>query len=151
MRRKQRGITLLGWIVLLIPVALVVYAGIRLAPVYLNYYRVARSISQVAEEAKGDDTTNAGTLRSSLGKRLDIESVEFPDLKDFAIKERHRITFRVEAFNWLNHPNWNGADTNPNNVVLDSSGKVDPQKSTFGKVSSKGGNRELQFALRYQF
>jgi hypothetical protein len=71
--------------------------------------------------------------------------------KDFAFKERHRFTFRVEAFNWLNHPNWNGADTNPNNVVLDSSGKVDLQKSTFGKVSSKGGNRELQFALRYQF
>jgi hypothetical protein len=86
MRRKQRGITLLGWIVLLIPVALVVYAGIRLAPVYLNYYRVARTISQVAEEAKGDDTTNAQTLRTALGKRLDIESIEFPDLKDFVIK-----------------------------------------------------------------
>jgi carboxypeptidase family protein len=71
--------------------------------------------------------------------------------KDFAFKERHRITFRVEAFNWLNHPNWNGANTNPNDIVLDSSGKVDLQKSTFGKVSGKGGNRELQFALRYQF
>jgi hypothetical protein len=79
-------VTFLGWVVLLIPVAIVVYAGIRLAPVYLNYYRVARSISQVAEEAKGDDTTNAGTLRSALGKRLDIESIEFPDLKDFVIK-----------------------------------------------------------------
>jgi len=86
MRRKQRGVTFLGWVVLLIPVAIVVYAGIRLAPVYLNYYRVARSISQVAEEAKGDDTTNAGSLRSALGKRLDIESIEFPDLKDFTIK-----------------------------------------------------------------
>jgi hypothetical protein len=86
MRRKQQGVTFLGWVVLLIPVAIVVYAGIRLAPVYMNYYRVARSISQVAEEAKGDDTTNAGTLRTALGKRLDIESIEFPDLKDFVIK-----------------------------------------------------------------
>ncbi|HEY6400904.1 MAG TPA: TonB-dependent receptor, partial [Blastocatellia bacterium] len=64
--------------------------------------------------------------------------------KDFAFKERHRITFRVEAFNWLNHPNWSGANTNPNDLVLDSSGKVDLQKSTFGKISGKGGNRELQ-------
>lgn len=86
MRRKQQGITFLGWVFLLIPVALVAYAGIRLAPVYLNYYRVARTISQVAEEAKGDDTTNAGTLRVALGKRLDIESVEFPDLKDFVVR-----------------------------------------------------------------
>jgi len=71
--------------------------------------------------------------------------------KDFAVKERHRFTFRVEAFNWLNHPNWNGANTNPNDIVIDSSGKVDLQKSTFGKISSKSSNRELQFALRYQF
>jgi hypothetical protein len=86
MRRKQQGVTFLGWVVLLVPVAIVVYAAIRLAPVYLNYYRVARTVSQVAEEAKGDDSTNAQTLRTALGKRLDIESIEFPDLKDFVIK-----------------------------------------------------------------
>jgi hypothetical protein len=71
--------------------------------------------------------------------------------KDFTIKEGHRITFRVEAFNWLNHPNWNGPNTDPTDVVLDSDGKVNLQRSTFGKISGKGGNRELQFALRYQF
>jgi hypothetical protein len=70
--------------------------------------------------------------------------------KDFTIKEGHRITFRAEAFNWLNHPDWSGPDTNPNNVVI-TDGKVNLERSTFGKISSKGGNRELQFALRYQF
>lgn len=70
--------------------------------------------------------------------------------KDFTIKESHRFTFRIEAFNWLNHPDWGGPDTNPNNVVL-VDGKVDFNRSTFGKISSKGGNRELQVALRYQF
>ncbi len=86
MRRNQRGITFVGWIFLLIPLAVVAYAVIRLAPVYLNYMRVSRSISQVASEAKGDDTTNAQTLRVSLNKRLDIESIEFPDTKDFVIR-----------------------------------------------------------------
>jgi hypothetical protein len=71
--------------------------------------------------------------------------------KDFTIKEGHRITFRAEAFNWLNHPDWGGPDTNPNNIVIGTDGKVDLNRSTFGKVSGKGGNRELQFALRYQF
>jgi hypothetical protein len=71
--------------------------------------------------------------------------------KDFTIKEGHRITFRAEAFNWLNHPDWSGPDTNPNNVVIGTDGKVDLNRSTFGKINSKGGNRELQFALRYQF
>ncbi|MEP7340255.1 MAG: TonB-dependent receptor, partial [Acidobacteriota bacterium] len=71
--------------------------------------------------------------------------------KDFTIKESHRFTFRVEAFNWLNHPDWSGADRNPNNIVLDAAGKVNLTASTFGKITGKGGNRELQFALRYQF
>jgi hypothetical protein len=59
-------------------------------------------------------------------------------VKDFSITEGHRIQFRAEMYNWLNHPNWDGANTNPTS-------------STFGKVTGKGGNRELQFALRYQF
>ena len=40
MRHSQRGVTFIGWLFLLIPVAIVVYAGIRLAPIYLNYMRV---------------------------------------------------------------------------------------------------------------
>jgi hypothetical protein len=59
-------------------------------------------------------------------------------LKDFFIKERHKITFRAEAFNWPNHPNWGGAETNR-------------QSANFGKVTTKSGERQLQFALRYQF
>ena len=70
--------------------------------------------------------------------------------KEFAFKERHRFTFRVEAFNWLNHPNWGNPNNNPNDIVIEA-GKVNLARSTFGKISSKGGNRELQFALRYQF
>jgi hypothetical protein len=76
--------------------------------------------------------------------------------KEFAVTERQRITFRFEAFNWLNHPNLGGEtggnpNLNPTNVVLDANGKVDPVRSTFGKITTKGGQRELQFALRYQF
>jgi carboxypeptidase family protein len=75
--------------------------------------------------------------------------------KDFAITEKQRITFRFEAFNWLNHPNLGGEtggnpDLNPTHIKL-VNGKIDPVGSTFGKVTTKGGQRELQFALRYQF
>ena len=50
MRREQRGVTTIGWLVLLMPFAVVIYAGIRLAPIYLNYMNVARTLTQVSSE-----------------------------------------------------------------------------------------------------
>jgi hypothetical protein len=67
-----------------------------------------------------------------------FQNHNFTLFKEFYVTESQVIQFRAEAYNWPNHPNWGGADTNP----------VSP---TFGKVTGKGGNRELQFALRYQF
>jgi hypothetical protein len=85
MRHSQRGITFIGWLVLLLPVAIVVYAGIRLAPIYLNYMRVAKSVSQTAGEAKGGDTTNATSLRVTLAKHFDIEGITKPGPDDIDI------------------------------------------------------------------
>jgi hypothetical protein len=84
MRRTQRGITFIGWLFLLIPVAIVGYSAIRLVPVYLNYSKVVRSMDQMAEEARAGDS--ATSLRFGLEKRLDIEGITFPDIKDFVIR-----------------------------------------------------------------
>jgi hypothetical protein len=81
MHKRQRGVTFIGWLCLLIPIAIVGYACIRLAPVYLNYMRVAHSIEQTVAEFKSDEAVNAEAIRISLTKRLDIEEVEFPDVK----------------------------------------------------------------------
>jgi hypothetical protein len=85
MRRKQRGITFIGWIFLLVPIAIVGYGLIRLVPIYLNYSRVARSLHQVVQEANGDDSVNLAAIRVAIEKRLDVEGVEFPDPKDFTV------------------------------------------------------------------
>jgi Tfp pilus assembly major pilin PilA len=84
MKRTQRGVTMIGWIVLLIPIAIVGYSAIRLIPIYLNYMKIARSMEQTAQELRGSDTQQG--IRTSLEKRLDIEQVEFPDVKDFTIR-----------------------------------------------------------------
>ena len=84
MKRTQRGVTMIGWIVLLIPVAIVGYSAIRLIPIYLNYAKIARSMSQLAQEARSTDTQQ--NIRFALEKRLDIEQVSFPDAKDFTIR-----------------------------------------------------------------
>ena len=57
--------------------------------------------------------------------------------------EGQSIWFRFEAFNWINHPNWGTSST----ITVD----VNPRNATFGKVNTKYGQREIQFALRYAF
>jgi hypothetical protein len=85
MRSKQAGITLIGWIVLLAPMAVCIYAAIRLTPIYLNYMKVAKTLEQVKTELKGGGNANQQQVRRSIEDRLNIEGVEFPDIKDFKI------------------------------------------------------------------
>jgi Domain of unknown function (DUF4845) len=96
MHSKQRGVTLIGWLFLLIPIAIVVYAGIRLAPVYLNYMKVARSMDQLTSELHSDDTASVTMIRTALGKHLDIQSVDHPDVKEFEIR-RDGATWIVQT------------------------------------------------------
>ena len=84
MKRTQRGVTMIGWIVLLIPIAIVGYTGIRLVPIYLNYTKIARAMEQLTQESRGSDSQQ--NVRFALDKRLDIEQVDFPDIKDFTIR-----------------------------------------------------------------
>jgi len=63
--------------------------------------------------------------------------------KSFHITEAQSVTARFEVFNWLNHPNWGG----------ETGGglQVNPTGSNFGRVVTKGGQRNLQISLRYSF
>jgi len=85
MRSKQTGITFIGWIILLIPVAVCGYAGIRLAPIYLNYMKVAKTLEQVKSEFKDDGGASQIAIRLAVEKRLNTESVDYPDIKDIKI------------------------------------------------------------------
>jgi hypothetical protein len=58
--------------------------------------------------------------------------------KTFRITENHRLTFRGEAYNIPNHPNWDGAERNP-------------ESANFGKVTTKSFERTFQLSLRYTF
>ncbi|HEV7717043.1 MAG TPA: DUF4845 domain-containing protein [Steroidobacteraceae bacterium] len=86
MLKNQRGVTAIGWLCLLIPIAVCGYAGIRLAPIYINYGKVVRTMDKLKTEAGADDTRGLAVLKDGLGKRLDIEQIEFPTEKDFNIR-----------------------------------------------------------------
>ena len=67
MQHRQRGMTMLGILVLVVVVGAWVYAGIRMAPKYLEYMRVASTLEQVRdglalEQAPGDTGCPAHAL-----------------------------------------------------------------------------------------
>lgn len=93
MRNRQRGVTMIGWIFLLIPVAIVGYAGIRLTPVIMNYVKVSRILEQVASDMRKEESLNPQLIRSAIERRFDVDYIEFPASKD--------IVVRREGSNWI--------------------------------------------------
>jgi hypothetical protein len=85
MMRKQRGVTMIGWIFLLIPMAVVIYAGIRVGPEYLNFYKVSQALTETAVKLRSDEALTAGTIRDAIEKRFDTGYVDNPTAKDIVI------------------------------------------------------------------
>jgi hypothetical protein len=83
MRNRQTGVTFIGWLFLLTPLAIVIYAGIRLAPIYLNYMKVVKAMDQAGNELKGG--TDPRTIRATIDRHFEIDMVEFPTTKDMKI------------------------------------------------------------------
>jgi hypothetical protein len=85
----------------------------------------------------------AGTCSKTQNRNSALYNVGFQNwnaalFKDFVIHETQRVQLRGEFFNWPNYANWGAATVNP-------------RSGTFGKVSAKGGGRDVQLSLRYSF
>jgi hypothetical protein len=86
LRQRQRGMTFIGLLCVLALAGVVVYAGIRLAPVYLNYMNIVRTMEATAAEVKGDNP-DPGAIRSALERHWEIESITGVDFKDIEISK----------------------------------------------------------------
>lgn len=86
MRNNERGATFIGWVLLLLPVAIILYCAIRLTPVYVNYMAVARSMEQLKSEVVDGVQVNPASLRVALEKRFDIEGITALTAKDVQIQ-----------------------------------------------------------------
>jgi hypothetical protein len=67
-----------------------------------------------------------------------LRETDFSMQKDMALNETRKLQFRAEAYNLLNHPNFNI----PNRTAF---------TSNFGKISSAQDSRQLQFAVKLLF
>lgn len=96
-----------------------------------NYWFNPKAFARPTSGTYGNAGRNI--LENPFGQNHDIGLS-----KTWTIREEKKVEFRAEMFNWPNHPNWGGAST-------------DPTSSTFGKVSSKSGQRDVEFGLKIRF
>jgi len=87
MQDRQRGMTFLGILVIIVVVGAWVYAGIRLVPKYLEYMRVASTLERVRDEFSSNPESTEIMMRRSIEKHFDIDMVTVIDSKDIEIKK----------------------------------------------------------------
>jgi hypothetical protein len=96
MQHRQRGMTFLGIVVLVIVVGAWVYSAIRLTPKYLEYVKVAATLEKVRDEYDSNPGTTDFMLRKAIERHFDIEMVDVITSNDIEIRKEGG-TFFVRA------------------------------------------------------
>lgn len=75
MKQAQRGITFIGFIMMLCVVGFFAYAAMKLFPVYSEYMGVVKSMNQLKTEP-GIGSKDIGEIRQLLNVKFDIQYVD---------------------------------------------------------------------------
>ncbi|MGH9624933.1 MAG: carboxypeptidase regulatory-like domain-containing protein, partial [Bryobacteraceae bacterium] len=75
--------------------------------------------------------------------------------KNFKISESKKLQFRIQAYNFLNHPNWS-FPSGTNNLTLDfaqdpTTGAITQTNPDFGHTTAKQGNRIVELEAKFFF
>ena len=97
-KRKQRGITLIGFIIVLVVAGFFAYMGMILGPAYSEYYGVVKAMNFVAAEAT-PNTTDFETLRRGLDRQFNVGYVESVTGKDAKLI-RDKTTGNTLSMTW---------------------------------------------------
>ena len=94
---KQRGVTMIGWIFLLIPIAIVGFAALKVGPEYINYYKVTKALTDSAKALSTDDALNAQTIKADIERRYDTGYIEEPPVDQLIISKDAEGKWQVQA------------------------------------------------------
>ena len=75
MKRTQRGMTLIGFILVLGVVGVFVYVGMKVVPMYSEFYSVKQALKGLSGEP-GVATLDAARIRDAFFRRMNINYVE---------------------------------------------------------------------------
>ena len=81
---RQRGMTLIGMLLLLILIGVVAVIAMKVVPMYVQYYSIKSTIESVRKESVSNMTT--ADIQNAIQKRFDTGYVENVKAKDLKIR-----------------------------------------------------------------
>ncbi len=93
--QNQRGLSLLGFIFILVLVLFFTYIGIKLVPIYLNHMSVMSEVKAVASEP-GSANKPPNTIRRELIRRMSVSYVEHVEPQHITIERADQVRIVVK-------------------------------------------------------
>jgi Tfp pilus assembly protein PilE len=91
--KSQRGLTLMGMIVTCIVIVFVAIGGLKIAPAYIEFYKVKKAIVAVAQANQAENVAN---VRRAFENRIAIDDIEAVGSRDLDItKEGNELVISV--------------------------------------------------------
>jgi hypothetical protein len=90
---RQKGMTGIGWLIVLGLIGFFVLLALKMVPVYLEYYKVVSTLESIAKESGYESPRE---IRDLLERRFDISYVSTITHKDVIIKSAGR-NFNIRA------------------------------------------------------
>jgi hypothetical protein len=84
--RRQHGITMIAVVLILIIIAFVALIGMRIIPIYLEYFSIVGILNDVEQTANAKMST--AEIHTSIERRFDVDYVTVITSKDVKIKSK---------------------------------------------------------------
>jgi hypothetical protein len=110
-----------------------------------NFWFNPAAFSRPANGTFGNAGRNPDGLRGPWFQSWDIAL-----FKNVPVGARRRVQLRLEAFNFINHPNVGNPNTGASGNTIGGV-VVDPSSADFGRVLTKTSERNIQLGIKFTF
>ncbi len=84
---RQRGMTMITWLLVIVVALFIGTAVLRLVPIYLENFKIVSSMNSVKTEFMQTSPT-IPAIRKALGARFDVESVRIVKIREVEITRK---------------------------------------------------------------
>jgi len=88
--QRQRGMTAIGWLLVIAMIVFFMFIGIKLMPAYIDQFNVSSVLSSLEDEA-ATGSMSPGEITGTIMKRLDINMVKDVQADDIYITQAGNI------------------------------------------------------------